>query len=84
VPACVVTPELSDLSATWIFTNRATGLSSITPQLRGGISDNSNALAVEVLLIAGVEVLAGGCLECQAFSHCEVISNFMRASFNEC
>jgi hypothetical protein len=44
----------------------------------------SDALAVEVLLIAGVEVLAGGCLECQAFSHCEVISNFMRASFNEC
>jgi hypothetical protein len=35
----MVTPELSDLSATWISDNKATGVSSITLQLRGNISD---------------------------------------------
>jgi hypothetical protein len=37
----MVTPELSDLSATWISDNKATGVSSITLQLRGNISDTS-------------------------------------------
>jgi hypothetical protein len=40
----MVTPELSDLSATWISDNKATGVSSITLQLRGNISDTTAAL----------------------------------------
>jgi hypothetical protein len=35
----MVTPELSDHPATWISDNKATGVSSITLQLRGSISD---------------------------------------------
>jgi hypothetical protein len=41
VRICMVTPELSDHPATWISDNKATGVSSITLQLRGSISDNS-------------------------------------------
>jgi hypothetical protein len=37
----MVTPELSDHLATWISDNKAIGVSSITLQLRGSISDNS-------------------------------------------
>jgi hypothetical protein len=36
----MVTPELLDLPATWIPDGKATGVSSITLQLRGSISDN--------------------------------------------
>jgi hypothetical protein len=42
VRAYVVTPELPELLATWISNNRPIGLSSITPQLRGGISDENS------------------------------------------
>jgi hypothetical protein len=35
----IVTPELSDHPATWISDNKATGVSLITLQLRGSISD---------------------------------------------
>jgi hypothetical protein len=39
VRICMVIPELSDYPATWISDNKATGISSITLQLRGSISD---------------------------------------------
>jgi hypothetical protein len=35
VCVCMVTPELSDIPATWISDHRATDVSSITLQLRG-------------------------------------------------
>jgi hypothetical protein len=41
----MVTPELSDLSATWISNNKATGVSSITLQLRDNISDTPPQLS---------------------------------------
>jgi hypothetical protein len=51
VRVCVVTPEFLDLSAIWISYHRAPDLSSITPQLRGSISDRNTAvMLVEMLL----------------------------------
>jgi hypothetical protein len=44
VRICMVTPELSDHLATWISDNKATGVSLITLQLRGSISDKKRAL----------------------------------------
>jgi hypothetical protein len=42
----MVIPELLDLLATWISDNKAIGVSSITLQLRGSISDNSIPIKV--------------------------------------
>jgi hypothetical protein len=39
VRICIVIPELLDYLATWISDNKAIGVSSITLQLRGSISD---------------------------------------------
>jgi hypothetical protein len=41
----IVTPKLSDHPATWISNNKATGVSSITLQLRGSISNTPPQLS---------------------------------------
>jgi hypothetical protein len=44
----MVTPELLDLPATWIPDGKATGVSSITLQLRGSISDTWKQTAIKI------------------------------------
>jgi hypothetical protein len=45
VRLCMVTPELLDLPAIWISDNKAIGVSLITLQLRGSISDTPPQLS---------------------------------------